>query len=191
MIRKIVLISMAFLLTLTQVWVNEPNISFALEKQATKKYTKQTPAKKEATNPKQEAQRFIISKNGVVITDTTTGLQWAQDAGSETMTWDEANTYVKKLKIGGYSDWRLPNKEELESLVNYAESRGVKEYLNNLFNKIGFKNVQSDFYWSSTSGADHTNGADGAWVVGMWSGGMYAYYKSINYFYVWPVRSGQ
>lgn len=106
------------------------------------------------------------------------------------MTWDEANTYVRNLRLGGFPDWRLPTKEELESLLTYCKSKGIPvkegkcvEY----YNKIGFKNVQSFYYWSSTS---YTYSPDGAWIVGMWDGYVGHGFKSRSS-YVWPVRSGQ
>ena len=79
---------------------------------------------------------------------TDKGLQWAQDAGGQEMSWHEANDYVKKLRLGGHSDWRLPTKEELESLISYCKDKEISanegrctEY----YNKIGFKNVQSNY----------------------------------------------
>jgi hypothetical protein len=107
---------------------------------------------------------FTTPKNGV-ITDTATSLQRAQDTGGQAMTWDNANAYVRDLKIGGYSDWRLPTKEELESLITYCKGKGIQvkegkcaEY----YNKIGFKKVQSPVYWSSTTVAGNPNLA---WIV--------------------------
>jgi len=129
------------------------------------------------------------SQTAIAI-DATPGLQWAQDAGGQQMTWDEANDYVRKLRLGGYSDWRLPTKEELESLLSYCESKGILVKLGGCveyYNKIGFKNVRFGHYWSSTSGA---NDQDVAWVVNMRKGFMFTDNKSIS-FYVWPVRSGQ
>ncbi len=132
--------------------------------------------------------RFATPKDGV-ITDTGTGLQWVQDVSSQKMTWFQANAYVQGLKIGGYSGWRLPSKEEIESLLGYANNRGVNENINLLFNERGlFKNVQSINYWSSTSYAYYT---DFAWVVNMWYGYVFGDDKSFNFYYVWPVRSGQ
>jgi len=140
--------------------------------------------------PQDMVIRFTAPKDGV-ITDTATGLQWAQEAGSQKMTWGEAHAYLSKLKIGGYSDWRLPSKEELESLLTYCENRGISlknggcaEY----YNEIGFKNVQFRYYWSSTSYAYNPYVA---WIVDMWYGSVRNYYKSTTYLYVWPVRSGQ
>lgn len=67
--------------------------------------------------------RSIISEQSeplsdVVITDSRTRLMWAAVVPSVQMSYEEANEYVAKLDIGGYIDWRLPLKEELESLLD-------------------------------------------------------------------------
>ncbi|MGA3086546.1 MAG: DUF1566 domain-containing protein [Thermodesulfobacteriota bacterium] len=58
--------------------------------------------------------RFTSNKDGV-ITDNKTGLQWAPDP-DQTMTWDEAIQYAQNLRLGGFSDWRLPTRAELREL---------------------------------------------------------------------------
>ena len=133
--------------------------------------------------------RFVPFEDEIIM-DVKTGLKWAQDAGGQVITWDNANAYVQKLMLGGYSDWRLPTKEELESLLTYCKSKGIPveegkcvEY----YSKIGFKNVQHGYYWSSTS---YAGSKYHAWVVGMWGGSVHGYNKSVGH-YVWPVRSGQ
>ncbi len=133
---------------------------------------------------------FTTPEDGV-ITEGTTGLQWAQDAGGEAMVWDKANAYVRKLKIGGYSDWRLPTKEELESLLSYCKSKGISPKdggCADYYNKIGFKNVLSRDYWSSTTVTGDTGNA---WIIRMWDGGMVGYFKGHIGGRVWPVRSGK
>lgn len=35
-------------------------------------------------------------------------------------TWEQALTYCENLVLGVYSDWRLPNRNELQSLVDYS-----------------------------------------------------------------------
>ena len=44
------------------------------------------------------------------------GLQWSKKARS-TMTWKKAVNYCKNLNEGGHSDWRLPNIDELRTLI--------------------------------------------------------------------------
>ena len=58
--------------------------------------------------------RFLSSPGGI-ITDTRTGLQWAMDSGMN-MTWDQARQYAKRLRLGGFDDWRLPKRSELKAL---------------------------------------------------------------------------
>jgi len=122
--------------------------------------------------------RFTVSSDGV-IKDSKTGLQWAQDAGGQQMNWFQANDYVQNLKIGGYSDWRLPSKEELESLISFSTGKGI--------NEMGFKNVQPSGYWSSTTYAGLPSFA---WYVDFGSGDVYGSYKGSGY-YVRCVRGGQ
>jgi hypothetical protein len=49
-------------------------------------------------------------------TDPTTGLMWATMENGEDVNWREANRYSQSLRLGGYSDWRLPTIDELEGI---------------------------------------------------------------------------
>jgi len=126
--------------------------------------------------------RFTDNSDGT-MTDNLTGLMWTKDANlpGGTTDWQLALDYANSLTLAGYSDWRLPNVNELESLVNGAEANTAA-----WLNAQGFTNVQADSYWSSTTYAPST---DDAWIVNMWFGYVHAVFKSS--YYVWPVRSGQ
>lgn len=80
-----------------------------------------------------------------IVTDNTTGLMWQDDAetASVTKTWVNAINYCESLILGDYSDWRLPNINELRSIVDYNEYDPAIDTV--------FQNVQSDYYWSSTT----------------------------------------
>ena len=136
--------------------------------------------------------RFMNNGDGTV-TDNLTGLIWTQNAGTPTVgscaggykTWQGALDYVtclNSMNYLGHSDWRLPNVNELESLINADEPNSATWLTDQ-----GFIGVQSGYYWSSSSGAGHT---DGAWVVSVW-GGSVSYNYEADGIYVWPVRSGQ
>ena len=122
------------------------------------------------------------------MTDKLTGLMWPKNGNlaGGTQTWQGALNYVRNntTNLCGHSDWRLPNINELESLVNLEEPDPAA-WLN--LSGQGFNNVQSDVYWSSSTYAFNT---DGAWFVDMWYGGVGYDYKDSVY-YVWPVRAGQ
>jgi len=65
-------------------------------------------------------ESFIDNKNGTV-TDRRTGLTWclfnAALTNNECITHREALQYVKHLKTGGHSDWRIPSVEELQIIL--------------------------------------------------------------------------
>ncbi|RJQ21248.1 MAG: DUF1566 domain-containing protein [Nitrospiraceae bacterium] len=126
--------------------------------------------------------RFTV--NGDCVTDNLTGLMRPRNGDLAGMTsWYSAIDYANDLTLCGYSDWRLPNLNELESLVN-AEVSNTATWLNTQ----GFYNVRSSRYWSSTSCAFDTGRA---WVVYMGNGGVSNSSKDgYGYYDVWPVRSG-
>ena len=116
------------------------------------------------------------------VTDNVTGLMWQkQDAGNK-RTWVEAGAYCTNLSIGEHTDWRLPTKKKLMSLVDY----GIP-YPGPTINPTYFPNAHASAYWSSTAGADH---AGYAWVVYFDDGYVGYAGKSING-YVRCVRGGK
>jgi hypothetical protein len=127
--------------------------------------------------------RFQV--NGDCVTDTLTGLMWAKNANlpNGTRTWYQAVDDCNNLNLCGYTDWRLPNVNELESLINANEPNSAT-----WLNGQGFTNVQADGYWSSTTGASNPAYA---WIIDMWNGYVGVGPKSYRNYYVWPVRSGQ
>jgi len=134
--------------------------------------------------------RFTVS--GDCVTDNLTGLMWVKSPDSITRQWDIALSYANNLVLCGYDDWRLPNINELRSLVhsgyNEESCGGVPcVYLSDWLNSKGFSNVQSTFYWSSTTFAYYLTDA---WEVNMRYGIVAYFYKSESE-YVWPVRGGQ
>ncbi|MBI3353871.1 MAG: DUF1566 domain-containing protein [Nitrospirae bacterium] len=58
----------------------------------------------------------------MTVTDKEAGLMWTRDANiaEKCMNWYDALKFIKQLnkqKYAGYNDWRLPTKEELQTLV--------------------------------------------------------------------------
>jgi hypothetical protein len=118
------------------------------------------------------------------VTDNLTGLMWVRTPDSTTRSWGEAVFHANNLSLCSYNDWRLPNVNELESLVNAGEPKTAL-----WLNTQGFSNVQPGDYWSSTNNADDESEA---WRVEMWAGNSNYNHKGDNYHdYVWPVRGGE
>ena len=121
----------------------------------------------------------FIRNSDSTVTDTKTRLMWQDntDAKTVTKTWQGAIDYCENLTLGGHSDWRLPNYNELESIVDYGRYGPAIDPT--------FQNVVSYYYWSSTTNASHT---DSAWYVYFYNGDDTWHGKSGTY-YVRCVRS--
>ena len=125
-------------------------------------------------------ENFIDNGDGTV-TNTDTGLMWQKDTDPDTYEWQDALSYCENLTLAGYDDWRLPNVNELQSLVDY-------ERYSPTINTTYFPNTQSSYYWSSTTTPGYP---DFAWYVYFSDGGVSFYYVKSYPRYVRAVRAGQ
>lgn len=67
----------------------------------------------------------FTDNNDDTITDNLTGLMWAKEDSwqmeGKWLSWDEAREYSQNMayrQLAGYDDWRLPEKEEMLSLID-------------------------------------------------------------------------
>lgn len=123
-----------------------------------------------------------FAAEGDCVTDNMTGLMWVRNGNLSNgkKNWVEALDYAGKLNLCGYTDWRLPNVNELETLVD-AEQPDSSAWLNG----GGFMNVQAGGCWSSTT---YDGNKDYAWVIDMHYGNAGNDKKVIGN-HVWPVRA--
>ncbi|NWF65785.1 MAG: DUF1566 domain-containing protein [Chloroflexi bacterium] len=89
---------------------------------------------------------YADNHNGTVI-DLDTGLVWQQgdaqnDQGGHS--WETALAYCEDLTLGGWDDWRLPNIQEIKTIVDYSR---LEPAINPIFGSGSF----SLDYWSSTT----------------------------------------
>ncbi len=135
--------------------------------------------------------RFTDNGDGTV-TDNLTGLMWVKDpselGGSwgypgspNQMNWYDALNNCENLEYAGYSDWRLPNILELESLVNFGVY-GI------VIDTYYFPNAQPSGYWSSTLFEQYDYYV---WLIYFSDGYRTNYPRDYSYYYyVRPVRGG-
>ena len=119
-----------------------------------------------------------------VVTDNLTGLMWprsGQILGLE-KTWQNALDLSNALTRCGHEDWRLPNFNEMQSLLNaeYADSTVWLE-------AQGFTDVASS-YWTSTTEM-YPGDQNKAWWVEIDDGTTYTQRKSFSYHLGLPVRT--
>ncbi len=62
-------------------------------------------------------ERFTDNGDGTV-TDTRTGLMWAQTDNMGHINWHDAKLYCENIILSKYNDWRMPTIEELETLFD-------------------------------------------------------------------------
>jgi len=65
--------------------------------------------------PQLIANRIQDNADGTA-TDLLTGLTWLKQLYRDSITWEQALGYADTFSAAGYSDWRLPNIKELQSL---------------------------------------------------------------------------
>jgi hypothetical protein len=119
---------------------------------------------------------FVDNGNGT-INDQATGLMWTQSDSGVGMDWEHALAWAQTKngeKLLGYSDWRLPNSKELQSLVDYTRSAeatsaaNVGPAISPLFNTSSITNeagaTDYPYFWTNTS----AGGKDGEPLVFAW-----------------------
>lgn len=113
---------------------------------------------------------------------TDSGLMWQDDETAKTtkLNWQNAINHCENLSFAGNADWRLPNRNELESIVDYKRYNPAID--------TAFKNVSSHFYYTSTS---YVSLEFVAWVVSFSIGGGSRNHNKSNNEYVRCVRAGQ
>lgn len=135
-----------------------------------------------------------FSDNGDgTVTHHTTGLIWQRcslgqswdgtdcSGDATNFAWEQALAAAAQHALAGFSDWRLPNKNELTSIVEYRCYQPA-------INSQQFPNTPSSEYWSSSPDAYY--GSSYAWVVGF-DNGYVGSHNENRYNRVRLVRAGQ
>ncbi len=102
---------------------------------------------------------FVDNGDGT-ITDIATGLMWTKTDSGTTMNWQQALNYAENLKYAGYSDWRLPNTKELQSIVDYTRAPDAlnPEYRGAAIDPIFDLTKTESYFWTSTTHGDNLFG---------------------------------
>lgn len=114
---------------------------------------------------------FVDNGNGT-ITDKATGLMWTKNDNGAGVLWQAALSYAKNNTTAGYSDWRLPNAKELQSIVDYSHSPDITNSpaidpmfkCTQITNEAG--NADYPFYWTGTThcGQSSSEGTEACYI---------------------------
>jgi len=98
------------------------------------------------------------------ISDLATGLMWQQADDGISRDWENALAYAENLNLGGFTDWRLPNAKELQSIVDYTRCPETSNsaaidplFQTTMINDPDGNPGQYPYFWSSTSHLDGPN----------------------------------
>ncbi len=95
------------------------------------------------------------------VTDLNTGLMWEQGNSSD-LYWNDANVHCDELSLANQSDWRIPTRGELFSIVDYGYHSNAAA-----IDETYFPGCHLDDYWSSSNAIYETGHA---WCVNFSTG---------------------
>ncbi|MBI5675734.1 MAG: DUF1566 domain-containing protein [Nitrospirae bacterium] len=125
----------------------------------------------------------VGQNNDSTCSGTAQYYNWYRASGTYHATYNPSSQYVcGERTTGGYTDWRLPSKKELITIVDYSIP-----YPGPTINTTYFPNTVASAYWSSTTYAYYPSFA---WYVGFSNGYVFINYKYYSH-YVRCVRGGQ
>lgn len=92
------------------------------------------------------APAYFTDNDDGTIYDASTGLTWQKGEAAGIMNWENALDYCENslTDLGGKDDWRLPNRSEIQSLVDFNRYDPAVD-------TTFFPDVYSTYYWSSTT----------------------------------------
>jgi hypothetical protein len=114
----------------------------------------------------------FVDNGDSTISDGATGLMWMKNDNGAGVLWENALSYAEGLEYAGYTDWRLPNAKELQSIIDYTRSPATtgSAAIDPLFDCAPITNEAGDpdypFYWTSTTHSSQmpSNGPSAAYV---------------------------
>ena len=117
------------------------------------------------------------------VTDHASGLMWEESDDGSGMEWSDALVYAEEATTGGYSDWRLPNIKELQSIVDYSKSPSATDD-----DEIG-PAIDLDYFNITEYTEDDTNYDPD---YGYFWSNTNAYFNELSteYYYAWYVAFG-
>lgn len=97
-------------------------------------------------------EKYIDNADGS-ITDLTTGLMWTKGTLGQT-TWVELHKKAMSLRIGGYSDWRMPTRNELLTVVaggNFIDTEDHRYFVEQRCpTLLTSESASADYAWAYT-----------------------------------------
>jgi hypothetical protein len=133
--------------------------------------------------------RFIYNDNGTVA-DTKTDLMWAAKDNGSDMNWAAAKSYCENYRGGGYTDWRMPTKDDLKGLYDAGKARPLacdKSYQIHVATSL--IDVTCFYVWASDTQTHSFSSPDAAYFYFIDGGWYWSRQSDSSLFRALPVRS--
>ncbi|KGL63737.1 DUF1566 domain-containing protein [Polaribacter sp. Hel1_85] len=119
---------------------------------------------------------FVDNGDGTV-SDNATGLMWQKADNGTGLDWKSSLAYSENLELADYSDWRLPNAKELQSIVDYSKSPQTTNSpaIDSVFDTTEIKDPEGSsgqypYFWTGTTHLDGVNPYSGAVYIAFGEG---------------------
>ena len=114
-------------------------------------------------NPNYGQNNFVDNGDGT-ITDRATGLMWQKADDGIARDWENSISYAENLTLANFTDWRLPNAKELQSIVDYTRCPSVTQSaaIDAMFSTTEITDPDGNgghypYFWTSTSHLESGN----------------------------------
>jgi hypothetical protein len=124
---------------------------------------------------------FTDNSGDGTVTDNNTWLMWQKEDDNTKRSWSDARIYCSNMSLAGYSNWRLPNPKEFQSILNYEAHNPPIDLT--VFPNTNYASYSG--YWTSTTFADNTSEA---WYIFFFNGYLGGYATKTESLYVRCVR---
>jgi len=129
--------------------------------------------------------RFIAHNNGTV-SDTKTNLMWAAKDNGSDINWANAKSYCENYRGGGYTDWRMPTKDELAGLYDAGKTQLGSDSRWSIHMATELISITGYGYWAS-----EIRGSDAAFFGFDYGERYWTPQLRVGYARALPVRSGK
>lgn len=96
--------------------------------------------------PNEQSYEFVEGSADAIVHDRVTGLDWQRTLDPASFTWSAASLHCAALSYGGFSDWRVPTRIELVSLLDLSRTDPA-------ITLAAFPDTASEWYWTASEDA--------------------------------------
>ena len=122
--------------------------------------------------------------------DEETGLIWQRKVEGNVYNWSDAKNYCSRLTLGGYNNWKLANRDELNSILTENSYKNTQSSTGKTYIKkplLESMSMEWQWFWSAT---EYNKNSSQAWYV-FFNYGNDSYGNKSDNGYVRCVRVGQ